>query len=66
MDLVASDGQSYVELAYRLANDHGWREEVAAKIKSRIDVLFEDLEAVRELERFFEQAVANANPNNPL
>lgn len=66
MDLVASDGQSYVELAYRLANDHGWREEVAARIKSRIHVLFEDLEAVRELERFFEQAVANANPNNRI
>jgi protein O-GlcNAc transferase len=61
MDCVACDLKSYVNIALRLGNDKNWREEIRAKIKSRSDILFEDVEAVRELEGFFEWAVAKKN-----
>ncbi len=57
MDCVADDTESYVNIALRLANDRKWREKVAKQIKARAGVLFEDMEAVHELERFFEWAV---------
>ncbi|MDO8123228.1 MAG: hypothetical protein Q6364_02470 [Candidatus Hermodarchaeota archaeon] len=57
MDCVARSVESYVNLALRLANDKTWRDEIRAKIRGRADVLYEDMEAVRELECFFEWAV---------
>jgi len=55
-DCVAADPQSYIEIALRLANDTGWRQEISNKIRANAHVIFEDMEAVRELERFFEDA----------
>jgi predicted O-linked N-acetylglucosamine transferase (SPINDLY family) len=60
MDCVAEDAESYVKIALRLTNERKWREEIVKKISTRCDVLFEDMEAVRELERFFERAVSSA------
>lgn len=57
MECVAHDAQSYVDIAYKLGNDMIWRDEVKNKIKVHAGALFEDIEAVRELERFFEYAV---------
>jgi len=57
MDCVASDAESYVNIALRLANDKTWRNEIKEKILSHADVLYEDIEAVRELESFFEWAI---------
>ncbi len=57
MDCVAEDSQSYVKIALRLANDRNWRDEIRSKINENANVLFEDIEAVHELERFFESAV---------
>jgi predicted O-linked N-acetylglucosamine transferase (SPINDLY family) len=55
-DLVATDAESYVRLALRLAQDAGWRAKLSQRILSRADVLFEDAAAVRALEDFFERA----------
>jgi protein O-GlcNAc transferase len=57
MDCVANDAASYIETALRLANDKDWREEVRRKIRANADVLFEDMEMVRELEEFFEASI---------
>ena len=57
MDCVAYDFKSYVNIALRLANEINWRKKIREKIRSRADILFEDVEAVRELENFFEWAV---------
>jgi len=65
MDCVAYDAQTYIEIAYRLANDAAWRSEIADKINSKADCLFEDIETVHELERFFETAIQKI-PNNNL
>jgi len=58
-DCVANDAQSYIEIALRLANDKPWRDEVRSKIRAKADLLFEDMEAVRELEHFFEKAITS-------
>jgi predicted O-linked N-acetylglucosamine transferase (SPINDLY family) len=60
MDCVANNAQSYLKIAYRLANDKIWRDEIREKIKANADVLYKDIEAVRELECFFETAVDEA------
>ena len=57
MDCVANDTDSYVNIAVKLANDKAWRDEIKGKIRAGADVLYEDIEAVRELEGFFEWAV---------
>jgi len=60
MDCIAKDAQSYIEIAFRLANDKAWRDKIKKNIIDRSDVLYEDIEAVRELEHFFESAVEKA------
>jgi predicted O-linked N-acetylglucosamine transferase (SPINDLY family) len=64
MDCVAEDAQSYVDIAFRAANDKTWANEIKAKITSHSDVLFEDIEAVHELERFFERSIKRARERN--
>jgi predicted O-linked N-acetylglucosamine transferase (SPINDLY family) len=57
LDCVGNDPQSYIQIALRLANDKTWKKEVKNKISARAQVIFEDMEAVRELERFFEKSL---------
>jgi predicted O-linked N-acetylglucosamine transferase (SPINDLY family) len=61
MDCVANNAQSYLNISFRLANEKTWSDEIKYKIRARDDVLYEDIEAVRELERFFEWAVDEAS-----
>jgi protein O-GlcNAc transferase len=60
-DCVAKDKDDYVRLAVRLGTDREFAAAVRARIASAADVLFEDESVVRELERFFRDAVGNAN-----
>jgi protein O-GlcNAc transferase len=60
MDCVVDRLDGYAGTAVRLANDRAWREHVRARILARNHVLYEDIEAVREIERFFERAIAEA------
>ncbi|MDM8523367.1 tetratricopeptide repeat protein [Desulfococcaceae bacterium HSG8] len=62
-DCVAHDGQSYIEIALRLANDKKWRDEIRSKISAHADIIFEDIETVRDLENFFETALEKATRN---
>jgi protein O-GlcNAc transferase len=55
-ELIADSLDSYVDIAIRLAHDPAWRTSVGAEIGRRSRVLFEDAEAVAELERFFAAA----------
>ncbi len=56
-DCVATDRQSFVDLALKLANNKSWNLKIRNKIRERAPALFEDMEAVYELERFFEWSV---------
>ncbi|MFQ5787210.1 MAG: tetratricopeptide repeat protein [Thermodesulfobacteriota bacterium] len=66
MDCVADNAQSYLDIAFRLANNKTWRDEIKDKIRVNADVLYEDIDAVHELERFFEMAVENINEINTV
>ena len=55
-DLVASDEQSYISLALRLAQDPDFRARMHDDIGANSDKLFETIEPVRELEDFFRAA----------
>jgi len=57
MEFVADDAQSYADIANRLANDKALRSEIKNKILKNADVLYEDMEAVHEFERFVERVV---------
>jgi protein O-GlcNAc transferase len=59
-DLVSATPEEYVSQAVRLGTDRGYRESVRSLIVQRAGALFEDMEAVREHERFFEEALAGA------
>ncbi|MEX0642101.1 MAG: tetratricopeptide repeat protein [Pirellulales bacterium] len=57
MDCVALDPAHYIELAVRLGVDRDYREHVRVKIDAAAGALFEDMNAVRETERFLRDAV---------
>lgn len=59
-DCVAATKEDYVAKAVRLAKDREYRESVKKRILAAKDVLFENREAVRDLERFFLHAVETA------
>jgi predicted O-linked N-acetylglucosamine transferase (SPINDLY family) len=62
LDCVADSAEQYVDLAVRLATDRPHREMIREKLQATSHVLFEDLEEVRALERFFHQAMGAALP----
>lgn len=57
LDCVASSAEEYVELAVRLGSDCDYRHSVKERILAACHLLFEDLDAVRQHEAFFEQAI---------
>lgn len=59
-DCIALHPEEYVEIAVRLGTDVDYRAEVSGRISTRSALLFENLEAVRELERVFEQLIQEA------
>ena len=60
-DCVAATPQEYINIALRLANDAEFHRSIRAKILAANGVLYENLDAVRELEAFFRQVVRNKN-----
>jgi predicted O-linked N-acetylglucosamine transferase (SPINDLY family) len=58
MDAVAQDPADYVARAVRLGTDRDHRAALRSRILAANHVLFEDTEAVRQLERFLKDAVA--------
>jgi predicted O-linked N-acetylglucosamine transferase (SPINDLY family) len=59
-DLIVESPQEYIDKAVQVATDRDYRRYVVDRIGQRSDVLFNDLEVVREHERFFEGAMAQA------
>ncbi len=57
LDAVAKDEADYVRLAVEIANHSDLRKNIAEKIVANRHKVFEDMEAVRELEAFFEKAL---------
>jgi protein O-GlcNAc transferase len=59
-DLVASSPEHYVQLAVRVASDREYRLALRDRLAVASHVLFDDLEAVRDHERFFEEVIVSA------
>jgi len=57
-DLIVRSAEEYVSKAVQVATDRDYRRYVTDRIAQASDVLFNDLEAVREHERFFEDVLA--------
>lgn len=56
-ELVAHDGERYVELAVRLASDAAYRDAVRRRMRSSSSLLFADMAPIRALEDFLAQGV---------
>jgi len=52
-DTIAKNEEDYVEKAVKIANDEVYRAELSQRILANAHLVFEDMEAVRELEAFF-------------
>jgi predicted O-linked N-acetylglucosamine transferase (SPINDLY family) len=57
LDCVARDREDYVRLAVRLAAEPDWRAAVQERIAATRGVLYENSDAVREIEQFLVEAV---------
>ncbi len=58
-DLVVHSAGEYVRKAVQVATDRDYRQYVTERIARASDVLFNDVEAVREHERFFDEALSH-------
>jgi predicted O-linked N-acetylglucosamine transferase (SPINDLY family) len=59
-EYIAETEEEYVRLALRLGTDAAWRAELRGRIRERKHLLYEDAEAVRQLEGFLIEAVDRA------
>jgi len=64
-ELIANEAAQYIDIAVRLGTDASYRAARSDEILESSAVLFEDIQVVREFERFFEETVA-ANVPDPL
>jgi predicted O-linked N-acetylglucosamine transferase (SPINDLY family) len=56
-DCAAESEEEYVQIALRLGTDPVWRADVSARILERKHLLYEDTQAVRQLEQFLAAAI---------
>jgi protein O-GlcNAc transferase len=59
-ECVAADAEDYARIAVALAEDRDYRASVVEDIREASPVLFEDMGAVREYERIFEELIEGA------
>jgi predicted O-linked N-acetylglucosamine transferase (SPINDLY family) len=59
-DCIAASPSHYVDIAVRIGTDCSHAEELRRRISASQHLLFEDARVVREFERFFVAAVADA------
>ena len=58
-DCIVENQQAYVELAVKLATDESLNRQIRDKIINSRRFLFEEIEAVYDIERFFEWSLYN-------
>ena len=59
MDCVAENPRQYVEIALRLGTQPSFNNQIRAKILTAHDLLYEDMNVVREFEKIFEELGIN-------
>lgn len=58
-ETIATSEQDYLNIAVRLGQNPQWRRSIKAEMKANEDKLFNDLDCVKALEDFYEQAILN-------
>lgn len=61
MECVARDPADYTRIAVKLGTNCAWRNKIKKKIEDRAASLFEDIDVVGELERFWKTALSEAS-----
>lgn len=56
-ETIAETLEDYIDIAVRLGRDEGWRREISDLMKARQDLVFNDVEVVKHLDAFLEEAV---------
>lgn len=64
-DCITSSPEEYIEKAVQIANNPDYRNELSGRILDRSKVLFDNLDAVRELEGWFETTVLRHADSTP-
>ena len=59
-DCIAATPEEYVQIAIRLGKDPAWRQEIRQRILEQKHLLYDNEQAVQELEQFLIQAVERA------
>jgi predicted O-linked N-acetylglucosamine transferase (SPINDLY family) len=59
LDTVAYSTEEYIEIAVKLGKDPNWRKQIVEKISSHHGNLFDDRVAIKALEQFYKETVAN-------
>ena len=57
IDTIASDKNSYADIAARLGQDRAWRDSIVEKMIANYSRLYSDRSSVRALEHFYRQSV---------
>jgi protein O-GlcNAc transferase len=65
LDCIAKDIEDYVNIAVKIANDDSYRDSLSNKILERSNMLFEDMNAVIELENCFLGMLGKNKEDNP-
>jgi predicted O-linked N-acetylglucosamine transferase (SPINDLY family) len=52
-DCIAYNIEQYIQIAIKLANNQHFRDEIKGKILKNKHILFENIEVIKEFEKFF-------------
>ncbi len=63
-ELIAHDFDDYVRIAVELCGDEARCAQLRERLQTNSDLLFENREGVRELERFLVEAISTSGPRN--
>ena len=58
-ELIANSDEEYIELVVRIANDDSYRNQMSKKIINQRNILYNDIEPIRALERFILEKYRN-------
>lgn len=65
-DTIARDEAEYIDIAVRLAEDPNWRKSIVERMRSRHDLLYDDIGCVRALDEFYRSIVMTQNADELL
>jgi protein O-GlcNAc transferase len=59
-ETIANNEKEYIDIAIKLGLDYDWRNNIKQKIKNNLDFIYDDLECIKSLEKFYEKVVLSS------